>query len=352
MFECGICRRKFKLIGNLSYHITAIHNINKQEYYDEYFQKTDDEGFCKVCGKPTKFRNLSYGYNRYCSKTCIGKSGRGRKIIFTTQKNVDLTRKCTFGCGQVARYILKNGKPCCSQSPNFCPDFINRGRVAKIGCKSDKKGRTYVEIYGEDRAKRITSQMQKSRKFTFKDYQKRHPLFCKEEEIREHPKTGELQVHCMNPNCPNSKEKDGWFIPTYTQIYERIRQLENEHGSNGSCFYCSDLCKKSCRFYRKRVSQLIKEDKIRAGHLEVEEFIYTFEEYNTWREEVLKRANYECEYCGEPATHCHHIRPQKLEPFFALDPDWGIATCVECHYKYGHKTGTECSTGKLSSLIC
>jgi hypothetical protein len=40
------------------------------------------------------------------------------------------------------------------------------------------------------------------------------------------------------------------------------------------------------------------------------------------------------------------------EPIFILDPDYGIACCEKCHYKYGHKTGTECSTGNLANVIC
>jgi len=60
-----------------------------------------------------------------------------------------------------------------------------------------------------------------------------------------------------------------------------------------------------------------------------------------------------CEYgCGKEATDVHHIRPQKLEPFFSLDPDYGLACCEECHYKYGHKTGSECSTGNLAQIAC
>jgi len=48
----------------------------------------------------------------------------------------------------------------------------------------------------------------------------------------------------------------------------------------------------------------------------------------------------------------HHSRPQKLEPGFVLDPDFGVACCEKCHYKYGHKPGTECSTGNLANMIC
>jgi len=39
----------------------------------------------------------------------------------------------------------------------------------------------------------------------------------------------------------------------------------------------------------------------------------------------------------------------KTHPYLALDPDNGISFCEECHYKIGHKTGTECSTGNLAN---
>lgn len=69
-----------------------------------------------------------------------------------------------------------------------------------------------------------------------------------------------------------------------------------------------------------------------------------------WSKEVLARADNICEYCGEIATDAHHIQPKKLEPFYALDPDNGIACCEECHYKYGHSGS--CSTGALANTMC
>jgi 5-methylcytosine-specific restriction endonuclease McrA len=80
--------------------------------------------------------------------------------------------------------------------------------------------------------------------------------------------------------------------------------------------------------------------------------IYHTKEYNIWRQEVLKRADYKCEYCGNDANTAHHIKPQKLEPFFSLDPDYGVSCCRRCHYKYGHEIGTECSTTNLANILC
>jgi len=43
-----------------------------------------------------------------------------------------------------------------------------------------------------------------------------------------------------------------------------------------------------------------------------------------------------CERCGDP--------------FFALDPDYGIACCEKCHYKYGHTD--ECNSAVISNKLC
>lgn len=105
-------------------------------------------------------------------------------------------------------------------------------------------------------------------------------------------------------------------------------------------FYCSDECKKSCSVFMRRTDSLNKTD------------LYNSEEYKCFRDYVLERDNYECQYCGEKAEHVHHERPQKTEPFFALDPDLAWSVCKICHYKKGHKTGSDCSTGNLSKRIC
>ena len=186
---------------------------------------------------------------------------------------------------------------------------------------------------------------------TISKINKRYPLFSKIEEMRYNPdKPGEkeIQVHCKNHKCKNSKENNGWFTPTRSQIFERIRHIENSNGSGGSYFYCCNECKNECPIYNKKVIQLIREDQIRAGIIKEE--YHTNKEYNVYREEVLKRSKYKCEYCGEKAEHVHHSRPQKLEPFFSLDPDYGIACCKTCHYEKGHVG--ECSTGQLAYTIC
>jgi len=313
---------------------------------------------------------------------------------------------CDYGCGQEAKYQFKNGKYCCSPHRNSCQGMIqknkdgqkktkfkwseeerikmgenrkgkNNGMYGKLQTEKNKelnrqrlKNKTYEELYGVKKAKKLKENFSKKMKgrqawnknlkgqdyctietlrkwrYSIKQIQKKFPLFAKVEEMRYEPgkeKERVIQVHCKNHNCPNSKEQGGWFTPERHFIFNRARTVE--FYDDVSYLYCSTQCKEECPLYGKTISQLIKENTIK-------EDLYTSEEYQTWRTTVLERAEYLCEYCEEPANHVHHSRPQKLEPGFVLDPDFGVACCESCHYKYGHKTGTECSTGTLANVSC
>lgn len=73
-FICRICGYD-GTHGNrqgFSTHITHKHKITTKEYYDMYF-KQPGEDICPSCGKPTKFRDMWYGYNKHCCPGCVPK---------------------------------------------------------------------------------------------------------------------------------------------------------------------------------------------------------------------------------------------------------------------------------------
>ena len=304
---------------------------------------------------------------------------------------------CEYECGQEANYYLKfksGNKWCCSKHYSSCPSNIkcwNKGltkktdrRVlkyseSKIGSKPWNKGltkkndRRVLEISKKisksktgglsnykRRSIKINSNVKNSnlyvgyknnkyhskesiKKFTktkqgmsydkISLIRKKYPLFCKiENPIQD--KNNNIIIKCKN--C------DKEFIPTHYQLYARIYEVEKDDGNGGCYFYCSEKCKQECPLFNLRTDYFLIDIP--------KEQPYTAAEYQKFRQFVLKRENKKCENCGEKATHVHHIHPQKLEPFFSLDPDFGIACCEKCHYKYGHKD--ECSTYKLATKNC
>lgn len=156
-------------------------------------------------------------------------------------------------------------------------------------------------------------------------------LWCDKVDFEYVGDTKVLKVSCAN--CKN------FFVPKPQAVIHRVRYLEGKESCE-SRFYCSDKCRNLCPIFGQ--------NKYPKGFKS--KFEYTQEEYLTWRSEVLKRSNNKCEYCGKAATEVHHIRPKALEPFFALDPDYGISCCDNCHYKYGHKD--ECNTSVIANKIC
>lgn len=51
----------------------------------------------------------------------------------------------------------------------------------------------------------------------------------------------------------------------------------------------------------------------------------------TWRKDVLRRADYVCELCGDPAQEADHIKPFCSFPDLRYDVTNGRALCHSCH---------------------
>ena len=288
---------------------------------------------------------------------------------------------CDYGCGEKARHQFKNGKWCCSKNLSGCIAINEKqknGNTGKIFSKERKeniskslKGRTLSTTHkknisngnkgkklstetkrkiskantGKTRSKKFKENVGKEKRLTISKIKNRYLFFSKMEEMRYDPnsKKKEIQVHCKNHNCPNSKEQGGWFTPTGHQFDGRRRALEDKNGNDGNYFYCCNECKQICPLYN--LNSYREEQKENS-----KETIYTEYEYQIFRKIVLDRDNYKCQYCGKKAEHVHHERPQKLEPFYSLDPDLAWSVCKKCHYEKGHID--KCKTSEIAKRVC
>ena len=291
---------------------------------------------------------------------------------------------CEYGCGNEAKYFFKRVKKwCCSSNVSKCLKIKEKASKKMIGRTAWNKGLTncYSDIviekmkkakeglyigeanpmfgkegYWKNKKRPEHSKIMKGskgywdgkkmhfspHKLTIEKILIEYPLFSKVEEMRynpEKPGKKEIQIHCKNHNCENSKEKSGWFTPNCSQIQARKNSLEIE-GKDNAYFYCSEQCKNECPLYRLNTDPFKITNNIS----------YTNSEYETFRKYVLERDSFICQFCGDNAIHVHHERPKKLEPFFSLDPDYAWSCCEKCHYEKGHQD--ECSTGNLSMVKC
>lgn len=94
-----------------------------------------------------------------------------------------MTRLCNYGCGQEAKYKFKSGNWCCSDSHNKCPANKQKNSENHLGDKNiirqrpelkDKirntlKGRTFIDLHGEEKAREIKEKIRKNRKFSKKE---------------------------------------------------------------------------------------------------------------------------------------------------------------------------------------
>jgi|GEM_PF-2442712 hypothetical protein len=135
-----------------------------------------------------------------------------------------------------------------------------------------------------------------------------------------------------------------WFVAKRTSVEARAQYIKGNIDRE-SKLYCSDGCRSSCSIFNKHKYPV--GFNVRKSRNIIE---YTSYELQIWSKEVLKRAKYVCEYCGKQATVAHHIQPKKLESFYALDPDNGIACCSICHYKFGHRDN--CTTINIANFVC
>ncbi len=250
---------------------------------------------------------------------------------------------CDYGCGKEGKYQFKNGKRCCSKSYQLCSFqrkrisiqikkiWKNPNSVFNSDSYKEKRSNMMKEIWSDPNSEFNSVSYRKSlsdglkgiwdnpnsvfnsdpykekisiglkeawknqdngfnsisRKeklsLTIEKINIKYPFFSKIEEMRYNPdKPGEkeIQVHCKNHNCKNSKEKGGWFTPTINQISHRRYVLEYPDGNDGGHFYCCQECKDECPLYRFRNDPFLLSEFKRYRNIVYKETGKTIKLYN------------------------------------------------------------------------
>ena len=169
-FKCKICGEYISIYG-IGSHLNNKHNISAKEYYDEFLKKSENDGKCLECGKPTKFYGITAGYSKFCCTKCSSNS----QIVQQKQEETCLKRygHRNFGQGVEAqkkssakkREIWNNKSDEEKQMINdkiaetkshWSKDFIE-----EISRKISDNNRKYWENLDIDKRTKISSQRSK-----------------------------------------------------------------------------------------------------------------------------------------------------------------------------------------------
>ena len=146
---CILCGKEFNSQGT---HLRQ-HNITNKCYYDKYL-KTDDEGKCLVCGEPTRYYSMKYGYKSYCSDKCAANSD----ILINNKKQ---TCQKKYGCDYVLQNKNIREKSTATRKENNNGCYFSEESITKM--KNTNKEKYGVDYYLQTKEckQKLTEQCQK-----------------------------------------------------------------------------------------------------------------------------------------------------------------------------------------------
>jgi G:T-mismatch repair DNA endonuclease (very short patch repair protein) len=84
--RCLVCGKIQKNYIALPKHLQHQHKMKSKDYYDRFVREFR-EGRCKVCGKETRWENITCGYKDFCSAKCSQKFHVGENAPFYNKKH-------------------------------------------------------------------------------------------------------------------------------------------------------------------------------------------------------------------------------------------------------------------------
>lgn len=216
--ECKICLEKFEKANKLSLHINK-HNISKIEYYNRFLIK-ENEGIC-YCGNSCKFISITLGYHKYCSTKCLSNDPNIKEKIkekvsgekhWLHRGGIHPSKGKSYEeiHGEEKAKKLKNklnelGKKLTGEKNNFYGKTHSEENKEKF--RINRLNKKYEEIYGFEKAKIIKNKLRKENvKGNFRDYFSEYPLKFYDHKYR----LGILlDQKCLCPICNKDIKKKG-----------------------------------------------------------------------------------------------------------------------------------------------
>lgn len=196
--NCEICNRKFESIKSLQTHISHGHKINSKFYYDQYLKK-ENEDLC-YCGNKSNYKNMNFGYHEYCSRKCQANS---KKVIkqrslktrgnnhWTKRKGVGPNKGKTYEeihgvekAKKLKKELSDNGKKLIGKKNPFYRKSHTRENKDKL--RNYRLNKTYEEIYGFEKSIDIKQKLMKNNTGNgdWRDYWSYYPLNFQDSKLR------------------------------------------------------------------------------------------------------------------------------------------------------------------------
>lgn len=172
MFECNICGMQCKSGRSYLSHMKCRHKLTPKEVYDRFYKK-ENEGFCSICNRPTKFMNLKYGYRQYCCAKCAANSSSTKEKraktnlakygVVNVSQNSDIKEIKAKKYEQQREYLVEKVKQTCLQkygveSYTQSDEFKQKSKethLKKYGVDNIVKTQQYIDKSNETRLKHI-----------------------------------------------------------------------------------------------------------------------------------------------------------------------------------------------------
>ena len=210
--------------------------------------------------------------------------------------------------------------------------------------RSHRKGKTYEELYGKEKAEIIKESLSKSHMgLKYPTHKTGKDIKCEHCGKKFYVAKWQLKrgVKYCSKECSSLNRHK--FSLTKKSEQNRIKGLKRYYKNHDSHRKGLKLSKKEKEKIRLTTPRKENHYNWKGGITPEVMLIRNSVEYKSWRKNVYQRDNYTCQICGKQKCylHAHHIKSFADHPKLRFDINNGITLCKKCHYEL-HKKSSHC----------